>query len=53
MNLYRAARYAEAGADMLMLGDDLGMQTTIVMSRDMYRTCLQDSPPSNAALREV
>ena len=38
---FRAARYAEAGADILALGDDLGMQRSIMMSRAMYRTWLK------------
>ena len=38
---FRAARYAEAGADILALGDDLGMQRSIMMSREMYRTWLK------------
>jgi uroporphyrinogen decarboxylase len=38
---FRAARYAEARADILALGDDLGMQRSIVMSREMYRTWLK------------
>ena len=38
---FRAARYAEAGADVLMLGDDLGMQSSIMMSAGMYRDWLK------------
>jgi uroporphyrinogen decarboxylase len=38
---FRAARYAEAGADILMLGDDLGMQRSIMMSPGMYRAWLK------------
>jgi uroporphyrinogen decarboxylase len=38
---FRAARYAEAGADILMLGDDLGMQRAIMMSAGMYRAWLK------------
>jgi len=37
----RAASYADAGVDILFLGDDIGMQQTIMMSVDMYRTWLQ------------
>lgn len=37
----RARKYAEAGADILALGDDLGMQSTILMSQEMYRTWLK------------
>ena len=38
---FRAARYAEAGADILALGDDLGTQKSIMMSQGMYRTWLK------------
>lgn len=38
---FRAMRYAEAGADVLMLGDDLGMQSSIMMSAAMYREWLK------------
>jgi uroporphyrinogen decarboxylase len=38
---FRAARYAEAGTDILAMGDDLGMQRSIMMSREMYRTWLK------------
>ena len=32
----RAEAYARCGADVLFLGDDVGMQRTIMMSEDMY-----------------
>lgn len=38
---FRAKKYAAAGADIIALGDDIGMQETIMMSKDMYRTWLQ------------
>ena len=38
---FRAARFAEAGTDILMVGDDLGMQRSIMMSASMYRTWLK------------
>ncbi len=38
---FRAARYAEAGVDILALGDDVGMQSSIMMSRGMYRDWLK------------
>ena len=38
---FRADSFAEAGADILMLGDDLGMQRSIMMSASMYRTWLK------------
>jgi uroporphyrinogen decarboxylase len=36
----RAAAFARAGADVLCLGDDIGMQSAIMMSREMYREWL-------------
>jgi uroporphyrinogen decarboxylase len=33
----RAAAFARAGADIIATGDDIGMQSTIMMSLDMYR----------------
>ncbi len=32
----RARKYAEAGCDLLFLGDDIGMQSTIMMSERLY-----------------
>jgi len=37
---FRARKYAAAGADIIALGDDIGMQDSIMMSRDMYTTWL-------------
>lgn len=37
----RAAAYGRAGADILHLGDDIGMQDAPMMSLDMYRTWLK------------
>jgi len=37
---YRARIFAEAGTDILALGDDIGMQSSIMMSKEMYRTWL-------------
>ncbi len=37
----QVALFAEAGADIVELGDDVGMQSTIMMSQEMYRTWLQ------------
>ena len=37
----RAAAFARAGADIIALGDDIGMQSTIMMSLDMYREWLK------------
>lgn len=36
-----AARYAAAGADMVMLGDDVGMQERLMMSPTMWRRWLK------------
>ncbi len=36
----RAEAYARAGCDCIYLGDDIGMQERIMMSREMYRTWL-------------
>ncbi|MEI8234989.1 MAG: uroporphyrinogen decarboxylase family protein [Verrucomicrobiota bacterium] len=38
---FRAKIYAQAGADILALGDDLGMQSTLLMSQDMYRAWIK------------
>ncbi len=38
---FRARKYAEAGVDILMLGDDIGMQSSIMMSKPMYRAWLK------------
>ncbi len=34
---FQARRYAEAGVDMLKIGDDVGTQRSMLMSPDMYR----------------
>ncbi len=39
--LSRALLYAHAGVDILFLGDDIGMQKTIMMSQETYRTWLK------------
>ncbi len=36
-----AVSFAKAGADGIYLGDDIGMQSTIMMSLDLYREYLQ------------
>jgi uroporphyrinogen decarboxylase len=36
----RAAAFAVAGTDIIELGDDIDMQSSIMMSRDMYREWL-------------
>jgi uroporphyrinogen decarboxylase len=37
----RAKKFAEAGADILGLGDDIGMQSSAMMSVEMYRAWLK------------
>lgn len=37
----RAAAYARAGVDIIHMGDDIGMQSRIMMSEEMYRTWLK------------
>lgn len=39
--LARAALFAEAGVDILYLGDDIGMQQTTLMSMPLYRQWIQ------------
>jgi uroporphyrinogen decarboxylase len=38
---YRAGIFARLGADIIGLGDDIGMQSTIMMSLDMYQKWLK------------
>jgi uroporphyrinogen decarboxylase len=38
---FRTKKYAAAGADIIAMGDDVGMQETIMMSKGMYTTWLQ------------
>jgi len=38
---FRAEKYASAGADIIALGDDIGMQNTIMMSKNMYADWLK------------
>lgn len=39
--IIRAQNYVSSGVDVLYLGDDIGMQKTIMMSRDLYCTWLK------------
>lgn len=39
--IVRAQNYAKAGVDVLFLGDDIGMQKTVLMSEVLYRTWLK------------
>jgi len=38
---FRIRKFAEAGADIISVGDDIGMQESIMMSREMYRAWLK------------
>ena len=40
INTRRAVAFARAGVDILYIGDDIGMQSRIMMSRELYRTWL-------------
>jgi uroporphyrinogen decarboxylase len=40
-SLLRAEAYARAGVDILFLGDDIGMQSTTMMSDEIYSTWLK------------
>lgn len=40
INTRRAVAFTRAGVDILYLGDDIGMQRQIMMSRELYRTWL-------------
>ncbi len=37
----RAAAFAQAGVDIIQMGDDIGMQNTIMMAESMYREWLK------------
>ena len=41
MSVSKAKLYAEAGVDVLFLGDDIGTQKSLMMSENMYATWLQ------------
>lgn len=41
MSVQRATLYAQAGVDILFLGDDVGMQHALMMREDMYATWLK------------
>jgi len=41
LNCFRARRLAEAGIDMLQVGDDVGMQTGMMMHPDLWRKFLK------------
>jgi len=36
ISIHRAREFALAGVDLILTGDDIGMQSTIMMSEDMY-----------------
>ncbi|MGI5930728.1 MAG: uroporphyrinogen decarboxylase family protein [Pseudoflavonifractor sp.] len=41
MSIQRAKLYAEAGVDILYLGDDVGMQNSLMMSEELYVTWIK------------
>lgn len=41
MSIQRARLYAKAGVDILYLGDDVGMQQSLMMSEELYTTWLK------------
>ena len=41
LSMIRALSFAKAGVDVLFLGDDIGMQHTIMMSADLYVTWIK------------
>ncbi|QUH31752.1 uroporphyrinogen decarboxylase family protein [Vallitalea guaymasensis] len=41
INLIRAKSFVNAGVDILFIGDDIGMQRSIMMSEDLYVTWLK------------
>lgn len=45
--VFQARRFAEAGVDMIRIGDDVGTQKSLMMSRDMYCTWFK---PCHAAV---
>ena len=40
-SMINARHYAEAGADVLYIGDDIGMQKTAMMSHELYRSYIK------------
>ncbi len=40
-SIHRAVSYAKAGVDIVFLGDDIGMQNSIMMSLELYRTWIK------------
>lgn len=51
MSLQRALLYAQAGVDILFLGDDIGMQDSIMMSHELYVEWIK--PRLKALIAEV
>lgn len=41
LNTFRAVQFAQAGCDIIRFGDDIGMQSRIMMSEDMYTTWIK------------
>ena len=40
-SIINAVNFAKAGADGIFLGDDIGMQSTIMMSKELYQTFIK------------
>lgn len=51
MSTIRALAYAKAGVDVLFIGDDIGMQHTIMMSEELY--CRWIKPRLTELIRKV
>lgn len=41
IRIFQAGKYAEAGVDIIQLGDDVGMQTGLLLSKEMWRKWLK------------
>ncbi|MBN2851791.1 MAG: hypothetical protein JXQ23_03550 [Clostridia bacterium] len=41
ISCHRAREFAKAGVDLIITGDDVGMQRTLMMSEDMYTTWIK------------
>ena len=41
IRIFQAEKYAEAGVDIIQLGDDVGMQTGLILSKEMWRKWLK------------
>ena len=41
IRIFQAEKYAEAGVDIIQLGDDIGMQTGLIISKEMWKKWLK------------